>query len=164
VSVPADSIQEQVVKYLTDVHSTEENAITQLKTGAEAVEDPQLAQVLREHLAETEQHERLVRQRLEALDASPSKMKDLAQKGAAAVTGAMSGAAPDTTGKIAIQAFAFEHLEIASYRSLRAVAEQANDTETVQLAERILQEEQSAAQKVGDLMEQAALVGMPQAA
>ena len=80
------------------------------------------------------------------------------------MTGAMSGAAPDTTGKIAIQAFAFEHLEIASYRSLRAVAQQANDTETAQLAERILQDEQRAAQKVGDLMEQAALVGMPQAA
>jgi ferritin-like metal-binding protein YciE len=162
--VPADSIQEQIVKYLTDVHSTEENAINQLKTGAESVEDPQLAQVLREHLAETEEHERLVRERLEALDASPSKMKDLAQKGAAAVTGAMAGAAPDTTGKVAIQAFAFEHLEIASYRSLRAVAERGSDNETVQLAGRILQEEERAAQKVGALIEQAALDGLPQAA
>jgi ferritin-like metal-binding protein YciE len=164
VFVPTDSIQEQIIKYLTDAHSTEENAINQLKTGSEAVELPQLAQVLREHLAETEQHERLVRERLEALDASPSKMKDLAQKGAAVVTGAVSGAAPDTTGKIAIQAFAFEHLEIASYRSLRAVAQQANDTETVQLADRILQEERAAAQKLGDLMEPAALAALPQAA
>ncbi|MFZ0386755.1 MAG: DUF892 family protein [Solirubrobacteraceae bacterium] len=159
-----NSIQEQIVTYLTDVHSTEENAISQLRTGADAVQDPQLAQVLREHLVETEQHERLVRERLEALDASPSKMKDLAQKGAAAVTGAVSGAASDTTGKIAIQAFAFEHLEIASYRSLRAVAQRAEDVETVALADRILQDEQSAAQKLSDLMEQAALVGVAQAA
>jgi ferritin-like metal-binding protein YciE len=44
------------------------------------------------------------------------------------------------------------------------VAQQANDSETVQLADQILQEEQTAAQKVGDLIEEAALTGLPQAA
>jgi ferritin-like metal-binding protein YciE len=85
----------------------------------------------------------------------------VAQKGVAAVGGALSGAAPDTTGKVAIQAFATEHLEIASYRSLRAVAQQAGDVETVTMAERILTQEQAAAQKLDDLLEQAALVGLP---
>jgi ferritin-like metal-binding protein YciE len=162
--MPADDIREQIVKYLTDVHSTEENAVSQLRTGAEAVQDEQLAQVLRDHLRETEEHERLVRARLEALDASPSKLKDMAQKGAAAVGGALSGAAPDTTGKVAIQAFATEHLEIASYRSLRAVAQQAGDSETVAMAERILAQEQAAAQKLDGLLERAALVGLPHSA
>jgi ferritin-like metal-binding protein YciE len=160
----ADDIREQIVKYLTDVHSTEENAANQLRTGAEAVNDERLAGVLREHLRETEEHERLVRSRLEALDASPSKLKDAAQKGVAALGGALSGSAPDTTGKVAIQAFATEHLEIASYHSLRAVAQQAGDTETVALAERILVQEQAAAQKLDALLEQAALVGAPQTA
>lgn len=160
----ADDIREQIVKYLTDLHSTEENAAAQLRTGAEAVNDEQLAQVLREHLRETEDHERLVRARLEALDASPSKLKDVAQKGVAAVGGALTGAAPDTTGKVAIQAFATEHLEIASYRSLRAVAHQAGDSETVPMAEQILKQEQAAAHKLDALLEQAALVGAPQLA
>jgi ferritin-like metal-binding protein YciE len=115
--MPGDDIQEQVVKYLTDVHSTEENAINQLKTGAESVEDERLAQVLRQHLAE-----------------------------------------------IAIQTFAFEHLEIASYRSLRTVAERAGDQETVQLAERILADERATADKLDALLEEAALVGLPQTA
>lgn len=162
--MPADDLQEQIVKYLTDVHSTEENAAAQLRTGADAVQDQQLAQVLRDHLAETEGHERLVRTRLEALDASPSKLKDAAQKGVAAVGGALAGAAPDTTGKVAIQAFATEHLEIASYRSLRAVALQAGDSETAAIAEQILAEEEAAAQKLDALLEQAALVGLPQTA
>ena len=162
--MPSDDIQKQIVKYLTDVHSTEENAISQLKTGAESVEDQALAGVLREHLGETEEHERLVRSRLEALGESPSSLKDVAQKGVAAVTGAVSGGSPDTTGKIAIQAFATEHLEIASYRMLRQVAEQAGDQETAQIAERILGEEQAAAQKLDGLLEQAALTGLPQAA
>ena len=162
--MPTDDLQEQIVKYLTDVHSTEENAANQLRTGADAVQDEQLAQVLRQHLGETEEHERLVRERLEALGSSPSKLKDVAQKGIAAMGGAMSGAAPDTTGKIAIQAFATEHLEIASYRSLRAAALQAGDSETAAMAERILVDEQAAAQKLDGLLEQAALVGLPQTA
>jgi ferritin-like metal-binding protein YciE len=147
--MPADDLQEQIVKYLTDVHSVEENAAAQLRTGADAVEDEQLALVLREHLTETEEHERLVRERLEALDA---------------IGGAMSGAAPDTTGKVAIQAFATEHLEIASYRSLRAAALRAGDSGTADMAERILVQEQAAAQKLDALLEQAALVGLPQTA
>ena len=162
--MPADDIREQIVKYLTDVHSTEENAAAQLRTGADSVQDSELAQVLRDHLQETEEHERLVRARLEALDATPSKFKDVAQKGVAAVGGALSGAAPDTTGKVAIQAFATEHLEIASYRSLRAVAQYAGDTETAALAERILVQEQAAAEKLDALLDRAALVGLPQSA
>src|SRR3954453_14064882 len=45
--MPADPLQGQVVKYLTDVHGTEENAIQMLRTGSEAVEDERLAAVLR---------------------------------------------------------------------------------------------------------------------
>jgi ferritin-like metal-binding protein YciE len=159
-----DDIQEQIVKYLTDMHSTEENAITQLKAGSEAVSDPRLATVLREHLQETQEHERLVRERLEQLDASPSKLKDVAQKGAASLLGGIAGGAPDTTGKVAIQAFATEALEIAAYRSLRTVARRANDETTAALAERILREEEAASAKLDGLLEEAALAGLPQAA
>jgi len=162
--MPADDIQGQIVKYLEDVHSTEQNAITQLKAGAEAVEHGGPAALLRRHLAESEEHERLTRERLEALGASPSGLKDVVQKGVAAVTGVVSGSAPDTTGKIAIQAFAFEHLEIASYRSLRAAAQLAGDQETVALAARILAEEEAAAQGISDVLEDAAITGLPQTA
>lgn len=152
----AETIDEQLVKYLTDVHSTEVNAIAQLKTGAENAGYPQLAAAFSEHLAETEEQERLVAERLEAHDASPSKLKDLAQKGGAMATGALAKSMPDTTGKLAIQAYGFEHLEIASYRMLRVVAEQAKDQETVQVAERILAQEEAAAEKLDGLLEQVA--------
>ena len=154
-----DGIEEQLVKYLTDVHSTEEDAIKQLEAGVDAVRDDRLAEVLRDHLAETRVHERLIRTRLAAHDAAPSAVKDTFQKGVAAVTGAVSGLAPDPTGKIAIQAFAFEHLEIASYRMLRTIADRANDHETVEVVDRILGEERSAAEKLDGLLESAAVVG-----
>ena len=162
--MPADTIQEQIVKYLTDVHSLEANATDQLKSGVDASKDPQLTTALREHLAETEQQERLVRARLEALGESPSTIKDLAQRGWAAMTGLAANASPDTTGKIAITAYMFEHLEIASYRSLRAVAEEAGDTETAQLAARIIAEEQAAADKLSGMLERVALSSVPQVA
>jgi ferritin-like metal-binding protein YciE len=154
--MPAEDLQQQLVTYLEDVHSTEQNAISQLRDGAESAEDQELASVLRQHLTETEEHERLIAERLHAHDASPSSMKDVAQKGAAKLTGMVSKAAPDTSGKLAIQAYAFEHLEIASYRMLREVAHRAGDEQTVAVAERILTEEQDAARKVGALLEQVA--------
>ena len=154
--MPSDTLQEQLIKYLADVHSTEQNALAMLRTGADSVEDPALATVFREHLAETEQHERLVKERLDALGGSPSKLKDVAQKGMAAVSGVVANAAPDTAGKLAIQAFAFEHLEIASYRMLRQVAMRADDEETVRVADQILTQEQAAAEKLSGLLEQVA--------
>lgn len=44
-------------------------------------------------------------------------------------------------------------MEIASYRMLRVVAERAGDEQTVQIADRILAEEQSAASKLETLLE-----------
>lgn len=154
--MPADDLQQQLVKYLEDVHSTEQNAISQLRDGADSADDQELASAFRQHLAETEEHERLISQRLEAHGASPSSLKDGAQKGAAKVTGMLAKAAPDTSGKLAIQAYAFEHLEIASYRMLREVAHRAGDTQTVAVAERILTQEQAAAKHIGGLLEQVA--------
>ena len=154
--MPSDDLQQQLVKYLEDVHSTEQSAITQLRDGADSAEDQELASAFREHLVETEEHERLISERLEAYGASPSSLKDSAQKGAAKLTGMLAKAAPDTSGKLAIQAYSFEHLEIASYRMLREVAHRAGDEETVAVAERILTQEQAAAKTIGGLLEQVA--------
>jgi ferritin-like metal-binding protein YciE len=54
---------------------------------------------------------------------------------------------------MAIQAYAFEHLEIASYRMLRQVAERAGDHETVRVADQILVQERSTAEKLSNLLE-----------
>lgn len=149
----SETLRDKLVTYLTDVHSTEENALQMLRTGVDSVEEPRLAAALREHLAETEEHERRVRERLEAHDAGPSKLKDTMQKGGAMAGGAMAKMAPDTSGKTAIQAYAFEHVEIASYRMLRLVADHAGDPQTVQVAERILEQEHAAAQTLEGLLE-----------
>jgi ferritin-like metal-binding protein YciE len=149
-------IQEQLVTYLKDAHALEQNALAQLKAGAETAGDEALKAAFREHLAETEEHDRLISERLEALGESSSTLKDMAHKGGAMMGGMAAKAAPDTTGKLAIQAYAFEHVEIASYRMLCVVAERAGDQQTVQIARRILEQEKEAARKLDGLLEQVA--------
>jgi ferritin-like metal-binding protein YciE len=65
-------------------------------------------------------------------------------------------AQPDTPGKLAAFAYAFEHLEIGGYEQLLRVARRAGDTETLKVVERILAEEIAAAVAVADAWDLAA--------
>ncbi|MGH2805019.1 MAG: DUF892 family protein [Thermoleophilaceae bacterium] len=73
-----DTIEEQLIKHLTDVHSIEEQALQQMRVAPRLAGDPELTRAFRQHLDETREHERLVRGRLEARGADPSRVKDLA--------------------------------------------------------------------------------------
>lgn len=146
--VGPEDLGEQVVKYLTDAHALENQSIGLLSNGPKLVQDGPLAKVLEDHLAETREHQRLVAERLEALGASPSRLKDLQMKMGALNWGGFFGAHPDTVGKLNVFSFAVEHLEIGGYEQLERVAQRAGDTETAALAQRILAEEREAAQKL----------------
>jgi ferritin-like metal-binding protein YciE len=143
-------IDEQLIKYLTDAHSIEEQALAQMRAAPDMAGDPGLADAFRAHLAETERHERLVRERLDAHDASPSKLKDavMAVGGKGFVLFAKSQ--PDTTGKLTAHALSYEHLELASYELLLRVAQRAGDEETAAVAAQIRDEEAAMARRLED--------------
>ena len=146
--MPDRPIDDQLVKYLTDAHSIEEQALAQMRAAPDLAGDPQLAEAFRAHLAETERHEQLVRERLDALGASPARLKDVA--------GAVSGKAfvlfarsqPDTTGKLVTHGLSYEHMEWAAYELLLRVAERAGDAETASVAARIRDEEAAMAERL----------------
>jgi ferritin-like metal-binding protein YciE len=48
--VAPENLQEQLVKYLTDAHSIEEQALAQLKTAPKLAGDPEVAQAFSDHL------------------------------------------------------------------------------------------------------------------
>ncbi len=148
-AVGADDLREQLRKYLADAHALEEQAIKLLEKGSELAGDERLALIYEEHLVETREHEELVRARLDALGGGTSTLKDAALRLGALNWGAFFAAHPDTPGKLAAFAFAFEHLEIAGYEQLRRVAERAGDQATVELAQRILEQERGAADRLG---------------
>ena len=143
-------IDDQLIKYLTDAHAIEEQALAQLRAAPDLGGDPGLADAFRAHLSETERHERLVRERLDAHGASPSRLKDavMAAGGKGFVLFARSQ--PDTTGKLTAHALSYEHLELASYELLLRVARRAGDDETAAVAERVRDEEAAMAQRLED--------------
>jgi ferritin-like metal-binding protein YciE len=141
-------IDEQVVKYLTDVHSIEEQALAQMRSAPDLAGDPQLAEAFRAHLTETERHERLVRDRLAALGASPSKLKDAAGYGSGKAFVLFARSQPDTTGKLTAHALSYEHMEWAAYELLIRVARRAGDDGTVAMAEGIRDEEAAMAERL----------------
>lgn len=144
----ADSLDEQLVKYLADAHSIEEQALQQLRGAPDSAGDPELAEIFRRHLGETEGHEQAVRERLEAHGERSSTVKDLLMRVGGAGFLLFARAQPDTPGKLVAHAYSYEHLELASYELLTRVAERAGDHETVETARRIRDEERAMAERL----------------
>jgi ferritin-like metal-binding protein YciE len=151
-----DDLREQLRKYLGDAHAIEEQAIQLLERGPKLAGDDRLARIYEEHLAETREHEELVRARLAELGGDASTLKDAALRLGALNWAAFFQAHPDTPGKLAGFAFAFEHLEIAGYELLRRVAERAGDEATAQTAGAILAQERAAAELLSSSFDVAA--------
>jgi ferritin-like metal-binding protein YciE len=143
-----DDLRRQLRSYLADAHAIEEQARKLLEKGPELAGTERLAAIYEEHLAETREHEELVRTRLNALGGDPSTLKDAALRLGALDWGAFFTAHPDTPGKLAAFAYAFEHLEIGGYEQLRRVADRAGDDETSQMAQAILAQERGAAERL----------------
>lgn len=137
----------QLVKYLTDAHSIEEQALVQMKRAPDLVEGP-LAESFRRHLGETESQERRVRERLEAHGASPSRLKDVAGKGGGFGMVLFAKSQPDTPTKLALHAFSYEHMEVAAYELLALAAREADDADTAAIAQAIADEEREMAGRV----------------
>src|SRR6185503_12720571 len=147
-------ISGQLLRYLADAHSIEEQALAQLRTAPDIAGEERLAGALGAHLLETEKHERLVRERMSALGESPSRLKDMimAVGGKGFVVCARSQ--PDTPGKLAAHAYSYEHLEVAAYELLARVARSAGDAETEAMAERIRGDEERMAARIADVFDE----------
>src|SRR5919106_6309240 len=153
--MPPDTIDEQLVKHLTDVHSIEEQALQQMRVAPRLARDPELAQAFREHIGETEEHERRVRARLEARGADPSKVKDLVARAGGVGMVLFARSQPDTPGKLTAHAFSYEHMEVAAYDLLALVAERAGDSETVEMARSIREQEAAMGERLSSHFDRA---------
>lgn len=130
------TLNEQLVKYLTDAHALEQHVARQLDTMIGTTEDAELRRALELHKEATERHKNALEQRLEAHDASPSIVKEAGQLFAAIGVGAANAARQDNAGKNVRDGFVAEHMEIAAYELLERVANLAGDSATVEVARR----------------------------
>jgi ferritin-like metal-binding protein YciE len=153
--MPPSDIQEQLVKHLTDAHSIEEQALTQMRRAPDIAGEGRLAEAFREHLTETERHERLVRERLQALGEDTSALKDLAGKAGGVGMVLFARFNPDTPGKLVNHAYSYEHMELAAYELLERVAVRAGDEETAAMAREIAAEERAMAKRLEEHFDEA---------
>jgi ferritin-like metal-binding protein YciE len=150
-----NDLQTQLIKYLTDAHSIEHQALIQMKMAPKIAGDPEIAAAFERHETETKEHERLVDERLSALGGSPSKIKDVAGTVTGVGFGLFAKLQPDTPGKLITHAFSYEHMELAAYDMMARVADRAGDAETAQVARRIEEQERAMAERVAGLFDRA---------
>src|SRR5213595_1213217 len=145
------TIDEQLTKYLTDAHSIEEQALAQLRDAPEIAGDEAIADAFREHLRETEGHERLVRDLLEERDAGPSAVKDTVMRLGGKGFLLFARLQPDSPGKLTAHALSYEGLEFASYELLRRAAERAGETHVAETTARIAADERRMMERLESL-------------
>ncbi len=145
----------QLTKYLADAHAIEEQALVQMKMAPKIAGDPRIATAFAQHLTETEDHERLIRERLEARDEGPSLLKDLAGKVTGQGFALFAKFQPDTPGKLVTHAYSYEHMELAAYDLLSRIAERARDLDTAEVARGILAQERAMGERLSLLFDRA---------
>src|SRR3954452_9537490 len=148
--MPDRDIEKQLTKFLTDVHSIEVQALAQLERAPAIAADDGLAADFRQHLGETREQERLVREQLELRGEDTSTLKDIAGRVGGWAMIAFARLNPDTPGKLTAHAFSYEHMELAAYELLARAARRAQDQPVVELAERIGAEEKAMAERLAE--------------
>ena len=128
---------------LRNAHAMEVQARELMERQSERLTDyPEVRARVKEHLAETNNHLSRLEQFLEACGESNSTLKDTAQSVMAnmmAMTHAMAG---DEILKNTFANNAFEHFEIAAYKSLLTLCDSAGQGSSRSLLEQNLKEEE----------------------
>ncbi|WP_117192187.1 ferritin-like domain-containing protein [Rhizobium terrae] len=136
--------RDNFLAWLRAAHAMEEQAVTMLTDQARRIESyPDLKARIIQHLSETEAHARALKDLLDQFAGKGGvlALKDIAAKLTAKAQGVSGMLTSDEVVKGAMAGYAFEHLEIASYRVLIAAADELDEEEAKVVFERILAEE-----------------------
>ena len=134
--------KDHLIAWLKDAHAAEEQAVTMLEKMAGRLEHyPHLKARIEEHAVESRSQAERVRGCLKRYDSDASGLKDMGTKMMGFVQGLSGVFTDDEVVKGVLASYAFEHMEIASYKILVAAARTLGDVETVRVCEEILQEE-----------------------
>ena len=138
-----EGLKQQLIKHIDEGVAMEQNVLRMLDGMIKTTDDPEIKEGLRRHRAETEQHSERLTKRLEAHGASPSVIREAGGIAAALAKSVVDLARGDKAGRNARDAYATEHMEIASYQLLERVARRAGDEETAEVARRNRAEEEA---------------------
>ncbi|MEH3084952.1 MAG: ferritin-like domain-containing protein [Xylophilus ampelinus] len=134
--------RDDLMDWLRDAHGMEQQAETMLAATSSRLQHyPEFKERIDRHLEETRGQAGRLRRIIEARGGDTSVVKDMTGRMAATVQGLGASMAGDEVVKLALASYHFEHLEIASYRSLIAAAEALGDAEIAEVCGATLSEE-----------------------
>ena len=145
----------KLVQWLSEAHAKEAELEADLAVHIKVTEKPAYKKRLQQHLKETRGHKRTVERRIKKLGGSPAKVPgvpkvvgEAAGKAVAGVKGqvgtarALVTSQPETHLRNAQEELREEHVEIAMYSRLEALADEVGDSDTAKLARAIRRDEE----------------------
>jgi hypothetical protein len=75
-----DKLKEKLADYVEDAHAMEQNDLKMIDSMISTTDDPQMKEMLEDHKRETEEHERRLRARLDAMGRGTSARKQVSQR------------------------------------------------------------------------------------
>ena len=142
------SLNDQLTKHIDEAIAMEQNVLRMLDSLISTTPDDEIREELRLHKLETERQQDRLRERLEAHGASPSMIREGVGMAEGLMKSVLDVARSEKAGRNARDAFATEHLEIASYELLERIAVRAGDEQTAEVARENRAEEQAMAEKL----------------
>jgi ferritin-like metal-binding protein YciE len=153
-NVMSDSSEPSLEIYLTGLrnqHAVEQQAISLLSRQVERLENyPEMEARMRQHIQESEQQAKRLEELLGNHGTSHSKIKDAVTSIGGNIAALAHTVAPDEVLKNTFANFAFEHFEIAAYKSLLTIADLINQSGAASLLKQSLNEEVQMAQWIDE--------------
>jgi ferritin-like metal-binding protein YciE len=139
----------QLNKHIDEALAMENTVLRMLDGMIETTHKQELKNDLRHHKVETEEHISRLQRRLDDRGVTPSMVREATGVMAALMKNVLDKARGESAGRNARDAYAAEHLEIASYQLLERIAERAGDTDTAEVARQNRRDEEAMAKKLG---------------
>lgn len=149
-----ETVKNVFITGLQNAHALEKEALQLMQRQVERFENyPEMSDLLRRHIAETEGQVRRLDEMLHTFGEDRSLLKDMATQFMANMAAAGHMPMADEVLKNTFANHAFENFEIASYKSLIAMAEAAGHQRFVPALQETLREEEKTAQAIYDMIE-----------
>ncbi|WP_375393410.1 ferritin-like domain-containing protein [uncultured Sphingomonas sp.] len=148
-----DVLRELFITGLRNVHAVEHQALSIMTPQVARIEHyPEVADRLRLHIEETNGQIARLDEILAAFDTSGSTLKDTALGLSGSMAAIAHTVAGDEIVKNSFANYAFEHFEIASYKSLLVLAEDGGFVQATPLLQKSLGEEEDMARWIGEAL------------
>jgi ferritin-like metal-binding protein YciE len=150
----AASQHDTYISGLKNAHALEKQAVQLLSRQLERLENyPEMSEMIRKHTAESEVQADRLASILERHGTSNSMLKDFVTSLSGNLAAMAHIPMHDEVLKNTFANYAFEHFEIAAYKSLIALAEATGDTQAIPVLQQSLQEEVRTAKWIEDRIE-----------